>query len=77
MLRKLKPDKKIIKIIETAREFKGTIANTGKVRGKAKIVESNQDIKKVQERDIMVAAMTHPNYIVAMEKAVAFVTDEE
>lgn len=80
LITNVKEVESIKKAVETdysrIQEIKGTIANTGKVRGRIKIVESNQDIKKVQERDIMVTAMTHPNYIVAMEKASAFVTDE-
>ncbi|MFA4936756.1 MAG: PEP-utilizing enzyme [Patescibacteria group bacterium] len=57
-------------------EFTGTSAYTGKVIGKAKIVMQIRDISKVQAGDILVAPMTFPNFIAAMEKASAFVTDE-
>ena len=37
---------------------------------------SNQDNAKVLRGDILIAVMTFPNFIPAMEKAAAFVTDE-
>ena len=37
---------------------------------------SSDDINKVLRGDILVATMTFPNYVPAMEKAAAFVTDE-
>ena len=55
---------------------KGKIAFPGKVRGKVKIVLNSNDIKKVEKGDILVAIMTFPNFIPAMEKAAAFVTNE-
>jgi phosphohistidine swiveling domain-containing protein len=54
----------------------GQIAWRGIARGAAKIVKSQIDIAKVNKGDILVATMTFPNYIAAMEKAAAFVTDE-
>jgi len=35
-----------------------------------------QDIHKVEDGDILVAVMTRPDYLPAMQKAIAFVTDE-
>jgi len=57
-------------------EIKGHVAFPGKTRGKARLVFCNEDIKKVQRGDILVAVMTFPSFIPAMEKASAFVTDE-
>jgi len=57
-------------------EIKGITANSGKIQGIVKIVKGANDIKKVGEGEILVAATTHPDYIVAMERAAAFVTDE-
>ena len=54
----------------------GDIANKGKASGIARILTSYEDIYKVQKGDIIVATMTTPDYIFAMEKAAAFVTDE-
>jgi len=57
-------------------EVKGRTAFKGLVRGVARIVTHPDDIGKVQEGDILVAQMTFPSFISAMQKAVAFVTDE-
>ncbi|MFH1029973.1 MAG: PEP-utilizing enzyme, partial [bacterium] len=45
-------------------------------KGHVKIVIDNSDLPKVKNGDIMVATMTFPHFIPAMEKAGAFVTDE-
>lgn len=62
--------------IKNTQEIRGNIAFKGKISGKAKIVLSADDIKKVERGDILVAVMTFPHFIAAMEKASAFITDE-
>jgi len=57
-------------------EIKGNTANKGVVRGAAKIVKTVDDLPKVKKGDILVAPMTFPSFIPAMEKAAAFVTNE-
>ena len=47
----------------------------GNVKGNVKILLSPRNIKKMDEGDILVAPMTSPDYIVAMKKAAAIVTD--
>lgn len=59
-----------------AATLKGNVAFAGVVRGTVKVLYSSDDIAKVQRGDILIATMTFPNYIPAMEKAAAFVTDE-
>ena len=54
----------------------GQIAWRGKVKGKVKIVRDRTDLNKVENGDVLVAAMTFPNYISAMERSAAFITDE-
>lgn len=54
----------------------GTPANKGKITGKVKILLEYEDIFNVEKGDIIVATMTTPDYVSAMEKAVGFVTDE-
>ena len=61
---------------EEHKEIKGIIANKGIVKGRARIVLLVSDLKKVQKGDIMVSITTHPDFISAMQKASAFVTDE-
>ena len=57
-------------------ELKGTIANSGLAYGRVRLVNTTKDISKVETGDVIVTLMTKPNYITAMEKAVAFLTDE-
>ena len=54
----------------------GVIASPGKIKGIVRILYSSQDNKKVKRGDILVASMTTPNFVPAMEQAGAFVTDE-
>lgn len=54
----------------------GMPASMGKATGPAKILFAHNDIAKVEKGDILVAPVTTPDYILAMEKAAAFVTDE-
>jgi len=57
-------------------ELKGNIAQMGKARGRVKIVMSVKDLHKVKQGDILVTYMTNPNFLPAMMKACAFVTNE-
>ena len=54
----------------------GVVAYGGIVRGRVRIIKSYHDIRRVQEGDVIVANTTHPDYLPAMRKAVAFVTNE-
>ncbi len=56
--------------------IKGMSANKGKVTGKAKVLLEYEDIFEVEKGDIIVATMTTPDYVAAMEKAIGFITDE-
>lgn len=57
-------------------DFRGLSASTGIVRGRVKIVKSVTEIYKVNKGDILVAVMTRPDYLMAMKKAAAIVTNE-
>ncbi len=57
-------------------DFRGLTASVGKARGKVKVLKSATEIGKVEEGDILVAVMTRPDYVVAMKKAAAIVTNE-
>lgn len=54
---------------------KGQIAFPGKITGKVKVLHSTDDIPKIKKGNILVISMTDPNYLSAMEKASAFITD--
>lgn len=55
---------------------KGTIACRGYARGRARIVASVADCKRVRLGDILIAPETTPDFIAAMQRAAAFVTDQ-
>jgi phosphohistidine swiveling domain-containing protein len=61
------------------KELKGLTVSKGKedfVRGKAKIITNPfRDLKKMKRGDILVASMTSPEFIIAMKKAKAIITD--
>ncbi|MFA5987895.1 MAG: PEP-utilizing enzyme, partial [Candidatus Paceibacterota bacterium] len=57
-------------------DFRGQIASRGIIRGKVKVLLSPKDIGKMEKGDILVANMTTPDYILAMNKAAAIVTSE-
>jgi phosphohistidine swiveling domain-containing protein len=69
---KLKKEEKDISL----KEFSGICASIGKVIGKAKICLNEKDISKVEEGDILITSMTRPEFVPAMKKAAAIVTDE-
>ncbi|MDE1857057.1 MAG: hypothetical protein KGH98_03155 [Candidatus Micrarchaeota archaeon] len=60
------------------REIKGMVASRPvlSITGVARVVNSVQDVSRVKPGDILIAPMTEPNFVPAMERAAAFVTDE-
>lgn len=54
----------------------GAGASPGVASGEVNIVGGPEDISKVHEGDVLVAKMTSPDYVPAMKKASAIVTDE-
>ncbi len=61
---------------KSSTDIKGSIAFKGKAKGKVRICLSLESIKSFKEGEVLVASMTRPEYLNAMQKAVAFVTDE-
>lgn len=53
----------------------GTGASLGLVSGPVRILHSPSEIDRVQEGDILVAEMTSPDYVPAMRRAAAIITD--
>jgi len=56
--------------------LKGSAASPGIGTGPVKIVSSPKEIGKVQRGDVLVAEMTSPDFVPAMKKASAIVTDK-
>ena len=64
------------KDIKVANEVKGVTAYPGKVRGTAKVLMDYEDVRKVKEGDIILAPETTVDYVIAMGRAAAFVTEQ-
>ena len=57
-------------------DVRGLSASLGKVIGRACIITSSTECGTVQQGDVVIAVMTRPDYVPAMKKACAIVTDE-
>ncbi len=55
---------------------RGIAAGAGKAIGRARIVRLVADLPAVKNGDILIAVFTHPDYLSAMRRAGAIVTDE-
>ena len=64
------------KIDKTQTELKGLPVSRGKLKGIVRILHSPKEMDKMEEGDVLVTAMTSPDFIFAMKKAGAIVTDE-
>jgi phosphohistidine swiveling domain-containing protein len=66
-----------VKAKANIKEFKGLVVSQGKtVRGRVKIITSVRDIGKLKKGEILVTPMTSPDYIMAIRRAGAIITDE-
>jgi phosphohistidine swiveling domain-containing protein len=57
-------------------EIRGNAASLGIAIGRVKIIPTAREIGRIEKGDILVTGMTRPDYIIAMKKAAAIVTDE-
>ena len=55
--------------------LEGLAASPGVFSGEVRIIKNPKEISKVKEGDILVAEMTNPDYVPAMKRAGAIVTD--
>ena len=60
---------------ERPTEITGMCAQPGKVVGKVKVVLHAKECAKIEQGDILVAAMSTPDFLTGMRRAAAFVTD--
>jgi len=54
----------------------GQIAYKGKVSGQVRILKRKNQVKDMKDGEILVSPMTTPDFVPAMKRAAAFVTDE-
>ena len=62
--------------IEDINEIKGFPASPGIVKGKVRIIKYKNQISTIEEGEILVTEMTSPDFLPAMKKSAAIVTDE-
>jgi phosphohistidine swiveling domain-containing protein len=60
---------------ETVETLTGLVASKGTVKGKVVIVKDRSEFHKVEHGDVLVTRLTTPDFVVAMKKAVAIITD--
>lgn len=60
---------------EKAEAVKGMIAYPGVVQGRVKVLKDRSELHKVEKGDVLVTKLTTPDFVLAMEKAAAIVTD--
>jgi phosphohistidine swiveling domain-containing protein len=66
-----------LKINKKIKELKGQVASQGKIiRGKIQLILNETEVRDFQEGNILVTTMTVPDFLPAMKKAAAIVTDE-
>ncbi len=73
--------KKIIKYLEsgkkgTIQELSGICASPGTLVGRIRLIKTASEINSIRKGEILVTGMTTPDYLVAMKKAAAIITDE-
>jgi phosphohistidine swiveling domain-containing protein len=57
-------------------EFKGQVAYPGIAKGRVRILMKREEVAKLKTGEIIVSPMTMPDYVPAMKRAAAIVTDE-
>ncbi|HAZ28912.1 MAG TPA: hypothetical protein DCY48_04025 [Candidatus Magasanikbacteria bacterium] len=62
--------------VSNSKQLKGNCASLGKACGRVKVCRGEKEIANVEVGDILVACMTQPEYVPAMKKAAAVITDE-
>lgn len=62
--------------LDEANEIRGQVAFTGKIAGKVHIVKNAMQMLDIKSGEILVSPMTTPDFLPAMKKAAAIVTDE-
>ncbi|MFH1890430.1 MAG: PEP-utilizing enzyme [Candidatus Kuenenbacteria bacterium] len=66
-----------ISVDKNIKEIKGLVVSRGKnVKAEVRILTSSKEVYKMKNGEILVASMTSPDYITAIKKASAIVTDE-
>lgn len=66
----------IEEVSEAIEVIRGSVAYPGVARGIVKIVKTKETLQKFQDVEILVTAMTTPDFVPILKKAKGFITDE-
>ena len=69
-------NKDVIWKTSSGKEIKGKVACPGKAKGRVKIINTERDMYKFQEGDIIVSINTTPSMIAILKKCAAIVTND-
>ena len=64
------------KVVKRVKQFKGNVACQGLAKGFVRRLMGHKQITELKEGEILVSPMTIPDFLPAMKKAAAFITDE-
>lgn len=70
------PIEHFFKLLTVVQEVRGSIAFAGREKGIVRVVRTMKDIQNFKEGEILVANQTTPEYMLAIKKAAAIVTDQ-
>jgi phosphohistidine swiveling domain-containing protein len=60
----------------SSHDLHGTVANTGTANGRVRIIKSVKTLSSFKKGEILVTSMTRPEFMTAIKKAAAIITDE-
>lgn len=63
-------------VVKVTKELKGSVAQQGMAKGFVRRLMGHKQIAEVKAGEILISPMTIPDFLPAMKKAAAFVTDE-
>ena len=66
----------IERLREGSSQIKGLVASRGRAKGSVAVVKGIGQLDNIRKGNVMVAITTHPDYLPAMKRAVAIITDE-
>lgn len=56
--------------------IKGLVVSQGMAQGRVRIIRKKEELSQIKKGEILVTPMTSPDYVLAMQKSAAIVTDE-
>lgn len=66
---------KFVQTIDSQEKITGQVAYAGKATGKVHLIMGDHELNEIKKGEILVTKMTTPDYIFAMQKSAAVVTD--